>query len=171
MRKILFPMMVLCVILLMGFQFFSVWKINSDGNIEPISGRKVIGEMYVIDKSADAVTLTAAECSNTIITTQGWDGVHDQTLTLPDADTNVGAGLFVRIMAAETDADQDLYVDPEGTTTMIYLDGAAVGDGERIWLDNPTVGETVECYTATQDGTTYDWFCTDTVGGWADKGS
>jgi len=171
MRKSLFAILIVLTIGLMGFQFFSVWKINSDGNLEPISGRKVIGKVHVVEKSADAVTLTVAEVSNTIITTQGWDGAHDQVFTLPDADTSVGANLKFILMAAETDDTQDLYIDPEGSTTQIYLDGAAVGDGERIWLDNPTVGEAVECYTATQDGTTYDWFCTDTIGGWGDKGS
>ena len=129
------------------------------------------GRFSQIDKSADAVSLTAIECSDTLITTRGWDGADDQTFTLPEADTAVGAGLRVKFLIAVTDADQDFYIDTEGSTTNIYLDGTAIGDGERVWTDNPTVGESIECYTATLDGTAYDWFCDSIVGTWLDKGS
>ena len=131
------------------------------------------GKVREIAKSADAVTLTAWECTNTLITTTGWDGTDDQTFTLPDADTVVGAGLKFILLPTVTDSTQDLYLDCEGTTTQFYIDGTAVGNGERLWLDNPTIGEAILCYTATLDGSSYDWFCINyaVASAWADKGS
>ena len=131
----------------------------------------IVGKFQQIDKSADSVSLTAAECSDTLVTTRGWDGADDQTFTLPDADTSVGAGLKLKILIAVTDADNSFYIDTEGSTTNIYLDGTAVGDGERVWTEFTTVGESIVCHSATLDGTTYDWFCDSINGTWADKGS
>ena len=124
-----------------------------------------------IEKSADAFTLTAAECSGTLVTTRGWDGADDQTGTLPDADTVVGAGLKVKFLMAVTDADNDFYIDTEGSTTKIYLDGTALADGFRIKLENPTIGESIVGHTATLDGTTYDWFFDSINGLWTTAGS
>jgi len=123
------------------------------------------------EKSADAVTLTALECSDTLITTRGWDGADDQTFTLPDADTVVGAGLKTKILMAVTDADNSFYIDTEGSTTLIYLDGTAGADGHRIWTEFPTIGESIVCHTFTLDGSSYDWACDSVNGLWADKGS
>lgn len=133
----------------------------------------VTNKFTTVEKSADTVALSVAECSDTLITNRGWDGNDDQTFTLPDADTVVGAELKFVLLPAVTDADNDFYLDCEGSTTQFYIDGAAVGDGERLWLDNPTIGESLECYTATLDGTTYDWFCINrgVAAAWADKGS
>jgi len=124
----------------------------------------------VIEKTTDA-TLTAAECSDTLITNRGWTGAADMTLTLPDADTSVGAGLKFKFLVAVTDAAEDVYIDTEGSTTLIYLDGTPGADGHRVWTDNPTIGESIVCHTATLDGTTYDWFCDSINGIWANKGS
>ena len=117
-----------------------------------------------VEKSADAVTLTALECSDTLITNRGWDGADDQTFILPDADTVVGAGLKFKYINAVTDGDNNIYFDPEGTTTKIYLDGTPMTDGFRIVWTNPTIGEGMTCHTFTLDGTTYDWAC-DSING------
>ena len=134
---------------------------------------EIVGKFKEIAKPADTVVLSAAECSDTIITNAGWDGADVQTFTLPDADTSVGAGLRFIYLPAVTDGDTDTFFDCEGTTTQFYIDGAAVGNGERLQLDNGTIGESLECYTATLDGTTYDWFCINrgVASAWADAGS
>ena len=125
-----------------------------------------------VEKSADTVTLTALECSDTLITNRGWDGADDQTLTLPDADTVVGAGLKFKFLAVKAStATADTYLDTEGATTKIYLDGTAGADGHRIWFEEIAVGEGLICHTATIDGTTYDWFCDSINGICTDKGS
>ncbi len=131
-----------------------------------------LGKFVTVEESADAVTLTAAECSDTLVTNRGWDGNDNQTFTLPDADTVVGAGLkFKLLIVVASGATADTYIDTEGSTTNIYLDGTAIGDGERVWTQEPAVGESIVCHTATIDGTTYDWFCDSVNGTWADKGS
>jgi hypothetical protein len=143
----------------------------SDGSYSS-SSKSGLKTFNQIDKSADAVTLTAPECSDTLITNRGWDGNDDQTFTLPEADTSVGAGLKFKLLAvAASSATADTYLDTEGTTTNIYLDGTAIGNGERVWTQEVAVGEAIVCHTATLDGTTYDWFCDSIVGTWADKGS
>jgi len=125
-----------------------------------------------IEKSADTVTLTAIECSDTLITNRGWDGADDQTFTLPDADTVVGKGLKFKFLAVKASAaTADTYIDTEGATTKIYLDGVAGTDGHRIWFEEIAIGEGFVCQTATIDGTTYDWFCDSINGFLADVGS
>ena len=128
------------------------------------------GSMDTVEVTTDAV-LSNAQVSNSLITNRGWTGGADMTLTLPDADTVVGVGLKFKFLNVVTDAAEDVYIDTEGTTTKIYLDGLPGTDGHRIWLDNPTIGESITCHTATIDGTTYDWFCDSINGIWADKGS
>ena len=123
-----------------------------------------------VEKSTDA-TLTAAECSDSLITNRGWTGAADMTLILPEADTSVGAGLKFKLLIVVTDAAEDLYIDTEGSTTKIYLDGVAGADGHRIWTQEPTIGEAIFCQTATLDSSTYDWFCDSINGNWQNKGS
>ncbi len=125
-----------------------------------------------VEKSADAAVLTAAEASDSLVTNRGWDGNDDQTITLPEADTSVGAGLkfkFLAVVASSSTADT--YLDTEGSTTNIYLNGTAIGNGERVWTQEIAIGEGIICQTATIDGSTYDWFCDSINGTWADKGS
>ncbi len=125
-----------------------------------------------VEESADAATLSVAECSDTLVTNRGWDGNDDQTFTLPDADTVVGAGLKFKFLAVvASGATADTYFDTEGATTKIYLDGTAGADGHRIWFQEVAVGESIVCHTATIDGTTYDWYCDSINGVCADKGS
>jgi len=130
------------------------------------------GKFVTVEESADAATLTVLECSDTLITNRGWDGNDDQTFTLPDADTVVGAGLKFKFLAVvASGATADTYIDTEGATTKIYLDGVAGADGHRIWFEEIAIGESLSCHTATIDGTTYDWFCDSINGVCTDKGS
>ena len=130
------------------------------------------GKIREIAKSADTVTLTVWECTNTLITNRGWDGTDDQTFTLPEADTVAGTGLTFKLLAVKAStATADTYIDTEGSTTNIYLDGTAIGNGQRVWTQEIAVGESIVCHSATLDGTAYDWFCDSVNGTWADKGS
>ena len=145
--------------------------VSISGSESIMASGTITGRFRQVDKSAETVSLTVPECSDTLITTRGWDGNDDQTFTLPDADTSVGAGLKCKILMAVTSATDSFYLDTEGSTTNIYLDGTAIGDAERVWTEFPTVGESIVCHSATLDGTTYDWFCDSIVGTWLDKGS
>jgi hypothetical protein len=116
--------------------------------------------------SADVCTLTATEVSNTQINTYGWDGANDCNMQLPAA----GKGMKVLFQMAVTDADQDFYIDV--SDNQIYLDSDPIGDGERVWTEEPTIAESILCYTFSIDGgTTYDWACNSINGVFADKGS
>ncbi len=126
------------------------------------------GKFDTIEKSADAVSLIAAECSDTLITNRGWDGNDDQTFTLPVA----AKGLKFKFLAVvASGGTADTYFDTEGSTTNIYLNGTAIGDGVRVWFQEIAVGESLVAHTATIDGSTYEWFF-DSINGVAeDKGS
>ena len=130
--------------------------------------RKSVSKFITVEKSADAVTLTVAECSKTLVTNRGWDGNDDQTFTLPASK----AGLKFKFLAVKVStATADTYIDTEGSTTNIYLDGIAVGDSERVYTQEVAVGEGIVCHTFTIDGTTYDWACDSVNGTWEDAGS
>lgn len=125
-----------------------------------------------IAKSADTVALTAAECSNTLITNYGWDGADDQTFTLPSIATYAGTAAYkFKFFVAVATAGGDTYFDTADGTTQIYLDGVSVGDGERIWLDDPAIASSISCHSVSFDGSTGDWICDSINGAWADKGS
>ena len=125
-----------------------------------------------VEKSADAVSLTVTESTDTLVTNRGWDGADDQTFTLPEADDATSAGAkFVLLGVKASTATADTYIDTEGATTNIYLNGIAIGDGERVWIEEIAIGDSIRCYAATIDGSTYDWFCDSINGLWLDKGS
>jgi autotransporter-associated beta strand protein len=122
--------------------------------------------------AADSVTLTSGNCSGTLITNRGWDGADDQTFTLPDTKTVAGAGLKFKFMAVTASGGTaDTYLDVNGTETKFYLDGTALTDGHRIWIEEPAVGDSIVCHTATIDGTSYEVFCDTINGDWLAKGS
>ena len=115
--------------------------------------------------AATVCDLVAAEVSNTMINTYGWDGSNDCNVQLP-----AGAeGYKVTFIMGVTDAAEDFYIDV--TDNGIYLDGTAIGDGERVWTQEPTIAEMIVCQTFTIDGSTYDWVCNSVLGVWEDKGS
>jgi hypothetical protein len=121
-----------------------------------------------VNKSANA-TLTAIECSGTLITNYGWNGTADgdQTFTLADAEE----GLEFLFLNLVTHATADLYFDPADNTTQIVLDGTACGDDERVWAENATAYESIHFYTFPVNATAYDWAADSVNGVWADKGS
>jgi hypothetical protein len=121
-----------------------------------------------VNKSANA-TLTAIECSGTLITNYGWNGTADgdQTFTLPAAEE----GLEFLFLNLVTHATADLYFDPADNTTQIVLDGVACGNDERVWTDNATAYESIHFYTFSVNATAYDWAADSVNGVWSDKGS
>ena len=140
------------------------------GGTTPAAGTftTLIGKFNTIEKSADAVSLTALECSGTLVTNRGWDGTDDQTFTLPAA----VAGLkfkFLAVVASGSTADT--YFDPADGTTKIYLDGTALTDGFQVWTEEIAVGESIVFHTFTLDGTNYDWAADSINGLFANKGS
>lgn len=141
-------------------------NINISGGI--IDGVIITSKFKEISKSADVVTLTAAECSDTLITNRGWDGNDDQTFTLPAA---VEGLKFKFLAVVASGGTADIYFDTEGSITNIYLNGVAIGDGVRVWFQEIAIGESLVAHTATIDGSTYEWFF-DSINGVAeDKGS
>jgi len=148
----------------------SFMSIDGDGNLD--SNGTAQFRFDTVEKSADNVTLTALECTDTLITNKDWVGTTNQVFTLPDADTSVGEGLKFKLLIVDASGGTaDCYLDPEGSTTKIYLDGTALTDGHQVWTQQPAVGESITCHTFTIDGTTYDWACDSCNGIWENKGS
>ena len=119
--------------------------------------------------------LTIAECSNTLITTQGWNGTDDITFNLPDISAYDGTEGVLIVRFRDTvgmqDADTDFYIDPDAAT-QIALNTAITGtNGDRIWNDNIGIYEGITCMSD-YDGTLAGYWICDTVSGaWLDKGS
>ena len=119
--------------------------------------------------------LTIAECSNTLITTQGWNGTDDITFNLPDISAYDGTEGVLIVRFRDTvgmqDADTDFYIDPDAAT-QIALNTAITGtNGDRIWNDNIGIYESIICMSD-YDGTLAGYWICDTVSGaWLDKGN
>jgi len=140
-------------------------------------------ELYpaILTDDATPHALTVSECSNTIITTQGWDGTTDITFTLPDISAYDGSLGVLTVEFVDKigmqDADTDFYITPDASTQII-LDGTATGvDEDRVWNDDIDVWDTIKCSSTWTDGnpagTNYGgvWRCNTVVGAWLDKGS
>ena len=119
--------------------------------------------------------LTIAECSNSLITTQGWNGTDDITFNLPDISSYDGSEgvLWVKFEddIGMQDADTDMYVDPDAST-QIVLDGTPTGtDGHRIWWNNITIYSGAVCHSNYSLALGGFWVCDSLNGLAADKGS
>lgn len=119
--------------------------------------------------------LLVAECRDTLITTQGWNGTADITFNLPDISAYDGTEGVLNVKFLDSkgmqDADTDMYIDPDAST-QIVLDGTITGtDGDRIWWDDIVIYSGAVChsdYDATLGGY---WVCDSINGLAADKGS
>ena len=122
-----------------------------------------------INKSACNVTLTAAECSDTLITNWGWNATADQIFIMPAS----VAGLKFKFENCVTDATADIYWDTPGSTTQVILDGTACGDGNRTWTENATAYESFVSHTISTNAsaTAFDWVDDSINGVWLNKGS
>lgn len=141
--------------------------LNTDGSVSHKTKTYTLAELSDAACATAATTcdITAIETNDTTINTYGWDGANDCNMVLP-----AGAdGLKVTFIMGVTDAAEDFYIDV--TDNGIYLNGTAIGDGERVWTQEPTIAEMIVCQTFTIDGSTWDWVCNSVVGVWADKGS
>jgi len=125
------------------------------------------------DSTGPIYDLTIVEVTNTLITTQGWDGASDITFGFPDISSYDGSEgvLKVKFEDGIGAAAHDLYLLPDGSTQVI-LDGIPTGtDGHRIWCENSPIYSSIIChsdFTVALDGC---WICDSINGIWADKGS
>lgn len=106
--------------------------------------------------------LTAAECTNTVISNYGQGA--EMTLTLPTA----AAGLSFLLMIITT--GNALHAKA-GTNDKIYLDGTALDDADKVSLASPAAADCAAFWTwVTGDGT-YDWYVNTIKGVWKDGGA
>ena len=144
-------------------------KMAAPGAIGETTPNTIRSKFKQINKSSCNVTLTAAECSDTLITNWGWNATADQIFIMPAS----VAGLKVRFKNCVTDATADIYWDTPGSTTQFILEVTPCGDGERVWTENATIYEEISFYTMSTNASSvaYDWPCCSIQGVHLDKGS
>ena len=118
--------------------------------------------------------LTIAECSNTLITTQGWNGTDNIEFDLPDISAYTGSEGVLIVRFRDTkgmqDADTDFYIDP-GASTQIVLNGTPTGtDSDSIWNDNTSIYDGIICMSDYDPTLAGYWLCDTIIGAWTDKG-
>ena len=149
---------------------YELYAMNQDvESTDNVTFAIITGKFGQINKSACNVTLTAAECSNTLITNWGWNATADQIFIMPAS----VAGLKVRFKNCVTDATADIYWDTPGSTTQFILEVTPCGDGERVWTQDATIYEEISFYTMSTNASNvaYDWHCCSIQGVHLDKGS
>ena len=94
-------------------------------------------------------TLTTQECRGTLISNYGQSGANTQTLPTAAAGLNgivvigtAGAGAF-HLKAGPND--------------LIYLDGTALNDGDKVSVATPAVGDHFTFFSFQTGASTYDW--------------
>lgn len=111
---------------------------------------------------ASTATLTAAQTSGTVLSNYGQSA--EATLTLPAAAEGLGLTFIV------TTTGNALHIKA-GASDKIYLDGAALDDGDKVSLATPAVGDAVSCLAFRSGESTWDWLCTSIAGAWTDGGA
>jgi len=112
--------------------------------------------------TAGAVTLTTAQCANTMVS--NYNQSEATTITLPSAAT--GMTLVVTIITT----GYALHIKP-GASDKIYWNGTALDDGDKLSLTTPAVGNAIAIFSFKSGTTTHDWFATDLSGTWVDGGA
>lgn len=107
-------------------------------------------------------TLTAVQTSGTVLSNYGQSA--EATLTLPAAAEGLGLTFIV------TTTGNALHIKA-GASDKIYLDGAALDDGDKVSLATPAVGDAVSCLAFRSGESTWDWLCTSIAGAWTDGGA
>lgn len=111
---------------------------------------------------ASTATLTAVQTSGTVLSNYGQSA--EATLTLPAAAEGLGLTFIV------TTTGNALHIKA-GASDKIYLDGAALDDGDKVSLATPAVGDAVSCLAFRSGESTWDWLCTSIAGAWTDGGA
>jgi len=173
MKRYALTMALLIALLLLLAPFvFSGPKVAAPGAVD-----RIIKTLYpaILTDTSSPHDLTVAECSDTLITTYGWNGTDDITYNLPDISAYTAASPVLKVKFEDVigmqDADTDLYIDPDAST-QIFLNGVLTGtDGDRIWFDNIAQGSSIVCHSAFNGTLGGFWVCDDINGASTDKGS
>ncbi len=117
-----------------------------------------------------AVGLTAAQVSNTQVNQYG-QAASAVTNYLPSA--QAGESFITTIGTAQT-SEAFSFAGNSGIKNgssgdIIYLTGVAgtAGSSHGVQIVSPTIGAEIVCKTAQTGATTWSWFCTNSVGAWA----
>jgi hypothetical protein len=123
-----------------------------------------VGTPFVVKEIVknSTATLTAAECSNTVISNYGQSA--EMTLTLPTAT----AGLSFIFTVTTTGYAVHLKA---GASDKIYLDGVALSDGYKVSCASPSVADAIIFYSFKADASTYDWIAHTQNGTWVNGGA
>lgn len=125
-----------------------------------VRSRGSIGPTEVV-KAATA-SLTAAECSNTIINNYGQSAAS--TLTLPVAAAGLGGILVVGT------SGYALHLKA-GSGDKLYLDGFALDDGDKASNSSPAVGDYITFWSFKTGASAWDWIAKSGDGTWTDGGA
>jgi hypothetical protein len=110
-----------------------------------------------------AVTLTAAECSNTIVS--NYSQAAESTITLPAAAS--GLAFVVTVVTTGVGA---LHIKA-GASDKHYFDGVALDDADKISCATPAIGNMISVLAFKSGAATYDWIATSITGTWTDGGA
>lgn len=108
------------------------------------------------------INLTAAQVTNTKINNYGQTGIL--TLQLPAA----AESMCVMVVIATT--GNALHVKA-GASDKIYLDGAALDDGDKVSCGTPAVMNIAVFWAERTGASAFDWYCNTVSGLWTDGGA
>jgi hypothetical protein len=103
-------------------------------------------------------TLTAAECTGSIINNRGQ--ADDVTLTLPA----VAEGLNFVVTLGTTTAHY-LHIDPNASE-VIYFNGLALTGGYWVGIASCTIGATITFHSFETGAATWAWYAAPVCGDW-----
>lgn len=138
------------------------WKETSPGVIAPAGGRSISSGVDEILKPSTG-SLTAQECSGTIINNYGQTVANTQTL--PAAAEGLNGMVLI---GASGVGDFNLKA---GAGDKIYLDGIALDDGDKASLAAPAVGNFFTYWAFKTGANAYDWFVSSGFGTLTDGGA
>jgi hypothetical protein len=107
-------------------------------------------------------TLTAAECTGSIINNRG-QSANDITLTLPAA----AEGLNFTVVLG-TSVAKYFHLDPDASDS-IYLNGATTGDGHYVGLAAALIGAVISFVAFETGAGAYDWYASTVYGNWVQE--
>jgi len=136
---------------------------NTHAQIDTALGTIGVLTEVVPTFTAGAVTLTASQCTNTIIS--NYNQSEASTITLPAAAS--GLSFVVTVVTTGVGA---LHVKA-GAGDKHYFDGVALDDGDKVSCATPAVGNVLTVVAFKTGASTYDWIATTISGVWSDGGA
>ena len=107
-------------------------------------------------------TLTAAEMKSTVINNYGQGAANTQTL--PTAAEGLNALFIIATVGFA------FHIDVQATDK-VYLDGAALDDGDKISNATPAIGDSISIIAFQTGASAYDWRAQTIQGTWIDGGA